>query len=213
MQGEKKSLEELKKQAGMQLTLAERVEPLVAVTDANWKALLGNQKSLLEMVSQVLEEQEELASMEDLKTHLAEVRRMDAANLDRSMMSFTAQTDTLAGELRLENQRAGKERTVFERTLWRTRQPAGKPRQATESFEAYLLRGDYDRLLAELRALDSVLGAFGILSELGEIYDLEELRERIERKKLEAAWDSFFEALDRMLEMWEAEKAGLTLQM
>lgn len=70
LESEKKSPHELKQQARQQLQLAGRVEPCVAVTEANWKSLLAAQQTQTDMLEELLQAMIPIATKDELVDYL-----------------------------------------------------------------------------------------------------------------------------------------------
>lgn len=87
---ERKSPQELKEQARQQMQTAARAEPCIAVTEPNWKAMIGSQKTQTELLTEILEGQAQLTTRSDLTRVLRQQ--------NETLMKFTEETETVTVE-------------------------------------------------------------------------------------------------------------------
>ena len=66
-----KSFSDFTKQAEAQLKAAARVEPTVVVSDANWKAMISSQASVIEVMRQIKDEQRTLITCKEMEDYLS----------------------------------------------------------------------------------------------------------------------------------------------
>ncbi len=69
---ERKSPQELKARARMNMQTAEQIVPCVAVTEENWAAMIGLQKTQNEMLSEIMERQTKLTTQAELGKMLSQ---------------------------------------------------------------------------------------------------------------------------------------------
>lgn len=86
----RKSTQELKEQARQQMQTAARAEPCIAVTEPNWKAMIGLQKTQTELLSEILESQAQLTTRSELTRILSQQ--------NDTLMKFTEDAETLTME-------------------------------------------------------------------------------------------------------------------
>lgn len=86
----RKSPQELKEQARQQMQTASRAEPCIAVTEPNWKAMIGLQKTQVDMLTEILESQAQLTTRSDLTRLLRQQ--------NETLMKFTEDTETVTVE-------------------------------------------------------------------------------------------------------------------
>ena len=66
----RKSPQELKEQARQQMQTAARAEPCIAVTEPNWKAMIGLQKTQVDMLTEMMQILETLTTKEELVQYM-----------------------------------------------------------------------------------------------------------------------------------------------
>ena len=87
---ERKSPQALKEQARQQMQTASRAEPCVAVTEPNWKAMIGLQRTQTDMLTEILEGQSTLTT----KAELTRILRQQ----NETLMKFTEDSETITAE-------------------------------------------------------------------------------------------------------------------
>lgn len=125
---EKKSLQELKAKARAEIQTAEHTVPCVTVTEQNWSAMIGLQKTQYKMLSDIMERQMMLTTEASLGKMLTQQNQTLARfiqdctgltedyteQMTQNMMTFSKQMNTVMSDM---SSQAGKMKEQFSQAL------------------------------------------------------------------------------------------------